>query len=494
MRIDYIHLKNYRCFDSLYVELHPHMTVLVAPNGQGKTSILDAIKVALWPYVAGFDLGSTTNDVTSIQIDDVRREQVQSHQIEWRIPAEIEATGQLRVRQLLQDGAIKKSRTPLPHLATFDVRGEAQEEILWQGKRYRDSIKKNSKTKNQPTTALDLGYVAQALQQRIFSGGQAMPDDLPMLGYYGTGRLWAQKKLTAAYEHVNGEASSRTFAYRDCLDPASSYKHFAQWYTDIFKSFRNAQIRNIEKLLPLDAEIPDGLTSPIRAVQLTIDEMLSNHTGWQRLEYSEEHKELVLYHELHGTLKISQLSDGIRNILALVGDIAYRCYKLNSHMGADAPQRTHGIVMIDEVDMHLHPSWQQTVLPDLKTAFPNLQFIVTTHSPQVTSSISSKSIRVLDQGRIFAATPGTEGAESSRLLKRLFGVELRPPLNQATKRLNEYLALVYADQWDTPRASRLRNLLNARYRGEEPALTAADLYIENWKWEQSAEGNWEEVR
>ncbi len=85
-------------------------------------------------------------------------------------------------------------------------------------------------------------------------------------------------------------------------------------------------------------------------------------------------------------------------MLALVGDIAYRCYKLNAHLGEEAPQRTHGIVMIDEVDMHLHPSWQQTVLTDLCSAFPKLQFIVTTHSPQVLSTVRRKTmLRALAQ-------------------------------------------------------------------------------------------------
>jgi len=107
MRIDSIDLKNYRCFDDLHVEFDPQMTVLVAPNGSGKTAILDAVKVALWPYVAGFALGSTTNDVTSIQIDDVRQARVRAHEMDWRLPAEIHASGALHVRALMEDGALK---------------------------------------------------------------------------------------------------------------------------------------------------------------------------------------------------------------------------------------------------------------------------------------------------------------------------------------------------------------------------------------------------
>lgn len=474
MRIDHIHLKNYRCFSSLPIELHPQMTVLVAPNGQGKTSILDAIKVALWPYVAGFDLGSTTNDVTSIQIDDVRREQVQPHEMDWRLPAKIKAAGQLQVRQPVLDETLMNP-VPQPEDAALDIAVVFHEDVLWQCVRYRESIKKGTKTKNQvPVKALNLSETAQTLEQRIFSGNQTTPDDLPMLGYYGTGRLWAQKKLTAAQDNAESEMSSRTFAYRDCLDPASSYKHFAQWYTRIFKSFRAAQIRNIEKRLPLDADVPYGLIAPIRAVQLATNEILRHHTGWQALEYSEEHEELVLNHEQHGQLKVSQLSDGIRNMLALVGDIAYRCYKLNAHMGEAAPRRTHGIVMIDEVDMHLHPSWQQTVLTDLTAAFPKLQFIVTTHSPQVLSTVKRENIRVIGpdaSGKIIAAPPlaMTYGEPSGDVLHSVMMVDPQPPVSEKAdlQRLTEW---VDQGAYNGDQAQQLMQTLIAALGAQHPQL------------------------
>jgi predicted ATP-binding protein involved in virulence len=133
--------------------------------------------------------------------------------------------------------------------------------------------------------------------------------------------------------------------------------------------------------------------------------------------------------------------------------------------------------------MHLHPRWQQLVLGQLGQAFPLLQFIVTTHSPQVLSTVPSESIRILANNSVYSAPPGTEGAEASRLLKRVLGVDVRPPDNKATRELKEYLSLVDADQWNSTRAIALRNILDARYQGEEPALLEADLQIENRKWE-----------
>jgi len=143
--------------------------------------------------------------------------------------------------------------------------------------------------------------------------------------------------------------------------------------------------------------------------------------------------------------------------------------------------------MIDEVDLHLHPRWQQSILIDLQKAFPKAQFIVTTHSPQVLTTVENNSIQIISDSKLYSAPLGTEGAEASRVLKRVFGVELRPKDNSITIKLNRYLDLVYDDKWDDKDALKLREALDSLFNGEEPALTEADLYIENRKWEMEIE-------
>ena len=495
MRIDHITLKNYRCFGDLRMDFHPQITVLVAPNGQGKTTVLDAVKVALWPFVAGFDMGSTTNDITGIHIDDVRREQVRSLEMDWRLPASISADGFIRVEQLIQEGKL----LPGP-------RNWPEPDIVrpWEVKRSRDKIKKGTKTKDSfvmgeydpretehgltivSTYETALKGFAERLQQRIFLGPQSQPDDLPMLGFYGTGRLWAQKKLTTAHEESNPETQSRTFAYRDCLDPASSYKHFAIWFTRAFRSLRDAQIQRIEKGQSLTTNIAPGLSASIRTIQQAIDTLLHPHTGWHTLEYSAEYDELVLNHDVQGKLKVSQLSDGISNMRAMVGDIAYRCYKLNAHHGAEAAKQTHGIVMIDEVDMHLHPSWQQTVLNDLSVAFPKLQFIVTTHSPQVLTSVDASCIRKLvlatdtesGQGlvKVEPVTTQTCGVASADVLASIMGVNPIPDVPEARK-LSDYHALIQQNQHPSEDGRRLRAELDNHFSPSHPVMLECDRMI-----------------
>lgn len=461
MKIERISIQNFRCFENVQLVFDRQLTVIVAHNGQGKSSLLDAIKIALWPYIAGFDLGSMTLDTTGIHIDDVLREKLAAHQMEWRLPCVIESHGMVE---------------PFENM-----------DVTWHEERFRDSIKKSSKTKNTTfSNAISLYAFAQVLEKRIFTNGQVNAGNLPMLGYYGTGRLWSQKKLAGKSEKMDQASLSRTWAYRDCLAPSSSYTDFAQWYTRVFKSLRDAQIRNLERNLQLDTAIADDLIAPIRAVQQAIDTILESHTGWHTLEYSAEHDDLVLEHAQQGKLKVNQLSDGIRNMLALVGDIAYRCYKLNAHHGDQAALLTHGIVMIDEIDMHLHPEWQQTVLPDLQIAFPNIQFIVTTHSPQVLSSITAHCIRRLDwetdedSGRkrmvVNTVSQQTMGVASSDVLANVMGIDPVPDVEPA-RQLSRYLALIQQNLHEEPEGKELRKELDAHFGSDHPKMLDCDRLI-----------------
>lgn len=146
-------------------------------------------------------------------------------------------------------------------------------------------------------------------------------------------------------------------------------------------------------------------------------------------------QQLVMEHPEQGYIPLSLLSDGLRNMVAMISDIAFRCIKLNPHLGEKAAIETSGIVLIDEVDMFLHPTWQQTVLSSLMDAFPKLQFIVTTHSPQVISTVHSYSIRVIGEnyeGKLIASKPlaHTYGNPSNQVLESVMLVDPQPPIKE----------------------------------------------------------------
>ena len=266
------------------------------------------------------------------------------------------------------------------------------------------------------------------------------------------------------------------------MDPGSSYKSFVAWFR--YWS-ANAFKGQLEASKAGHAYQSTEFDHYLESVGGAVNACLSL-SGWKDINYSYSREELVAHHEQYGELPVALLSDGIRNMIGMVADIAFRATKLNPQLGARAATETPGVVLIDEVDMHLHPEWQQVVLQSLITAFPKLQFIVTTHSPQVLTTVPSECIRILRENKVYAAPPGTEGAEPGRLLKQVLGLQdIRPPDIQATKELKEYLALVDNDQWNSPRAQELRKILDTRYQGNEPELLEADLRIENRKWELS---------
>lgn len=172
-------------------------------------------------------------------------------------------------------------------------------------------------------------------------------------------------------------------------------------------------------------------------------------------------------------LTIQQLSDGERTTLLMVMDIARRLAIANPK---DDPLQGTGIVLIDEVELHLHPAWQRAVLPALFATFPNIQFIATTHSPQVLASVPSECVRILEN---FQAYPvgHTEGRDSNALLREIFDVPERP--QPALDKLERVAALIDAEDFAAARAAlaELRDALSAQ-DGEVVRLQSLLAFLE----------------
>ncbi len=114
--------------------------------------------------------------------------------------------------------------------------------------------------------------------------------------------------------------------------------------------------------------------------------ILSCVPGASRLEFDLLRDDLMLRFA-ERSLPFSYLSDGYRNMLAMAADIAVRCVTLNPHLKGKSSAKTPGVVLIDEIDLHLHPRWQRRVVDDLLRTFPKIQFFGTTHSPFVIQSL-----------------------------------------------------------------------------------------------------------
>ena len=457
IQLNKISLIHYRGFRQVEFAIEPDITILVANNGQGKTSVLDACRLALWPYLSGFDLAHTDSDEQfTIKPDDANFQQIAASDWAHQFPVSISIDGNYG-----------------PYADTS-----------WG--QYLDNAKPDSQIRDDDGAASLKAY-ARLLQWQV-RNPQLPPLDLPVFAYYDTDRSWSRQRPRigpeqAKWADAGNEFNTRTFAYRDCLKSAASYDTFEQWFAWIFTSYREAQIKNREAGLPDDA--PSDWQDAIYVVRQAVNSLLKKHTGWHSLEFSLTQNALILSNDQHLTLKVTQLSDGIRNILGMVGDLAFRCIKINPHLGKQAALAARGVVLIDEIDMHLHPGWQQHVVEQLREAFPLLQFIITTHSHQVLSSVFARSIRRLHQSADggagdFSVEPvqyETRGVASSDVLARIMKVDEVPDVPEAEK-LSQYRAMIQSGLHETEAGTELAAQLVQHFGGNHPEMLECTRLIQ----------------
>jgi len=175
------------------------------------------------------------------------------------------------------------------------------------------------------------------------------------------------------------------------------------------------------------------------------------------------------------TLNLSQLSDGEKNMIAMIGDIARRLSMANPKM--ENPLKGEGIILIDEVDLHLHPKWQRVIVSKLVEIFPNCQFMLTTHSPQVLSHVKAEHIFLLNENNEegMAVTKPTEsyGKSSNRLLEDILGVDARP--KEIKDELHKLFELI--QKLDLREAKDLIDELGEKIEGSDPELVKASVLI-----------------
>ncbi len=165
---------------------------------------------------------------------------------------------------------------------------------------------------------------------------------------------------------------------------------------------------------------------------------------------------------------MSNLSDGQLILLTLVGDLAKRVAILNPHLGHEGLRKTPGVVTIDELDLHLHPKWQRRIIHDLKNTFPSLQFIATTHSPQLIGEAHPDEIRLLDDGQ--TTTPARSfGIDSSRVLEEVMGTASRN--DSVEKLLTRLFQSIDDEKFDSARE--LLSEVEAQLGPDDPEVTRA---------------------
>lgn len=195
--------------------------------------------------------------------------------------------------------------------------------------------------------------------------------DLPLIAYYGTDRVNDRPDYSDKME------GSRFDGYYAALDPEVLRKQFLNW----FKKYEDSVLK-FNKDKSLYKAFTNAITSMVK--------------DWNKIHYSWHAEDLLGQLDDGSWSSFSMLSAGYKNIVRLAADIAYRAIVLNPHLGENAVTKAKGIVLIDELDMHLHPKWQKNIIDDLKSTFPNIQFIITTHSPFIIQSLRVDEVISLD--------------------------------------------------------------------------------------------------
>lgn len=248
-----------------------------------------------------------------------------------------------------------------------------------------------------------------------------LPNHLPILIYYGTGRRTVSRNSDPHLFKTN-QKFARTKAYKDSLNSSIDFDQITSWYV------QQVNIENSEKVARSDLNYEiKSISTATRAFNCFLRNLLDSQLSTARIEVSQFHKNQVLkFIKPTGDLEFEQLSAGEKIVVGMVLDIIYRMILANPDI--EDTLQTPGIVLIDEVELHLHPKWQSSILQALSATFPNVQFIVTTHSPTVLNHLNSEQLLVLNDFTISAGKylPNTYGMDTNTVIETVLGASSRP--------------------------------------------------------------------
>lgn len=453
MKLTKINITHFRCFESLSVTFQPDINVIVGANGAGKSSILDALAIALYEVVAANGAGSQRQRKAQgavLLASDIHRASMAKESTKSFVQVMASASDFYPVERFT-------GKTPGGDPAAL----EWSQHITYQPPARFGYSNANTERLS------ELHQYIQALWREIGKAPLALIP-LPVISYYrATRRVGGTLKLGDIFNRD----LSRDKAFVDALDAASNFTAMCQW----FYLRENAELRS------KPPGNPDGNPefADIRAVRRALSILIE---GLDRVYFDGTPPRLMVDLRLADnelqTLEMAQLSDGYRNLLAIALDFARRLAQANPNWSN--PLEAPGILLIDEVELHLHPRWQQMIIPALRRAFPNTQLIVATHSPAVLSTVRREHLHLLGADHKFESLSedvGTFGADTSRVLAEVFGTHARPPQIETVTKLSTYLVLVESRQHASAEARDLRSELESALGRSDPDLLRADLRI-----------------
>ena len=353
MKINNLTLINYRRFKHQSFVFNDHFTVLIGDNATGKTQVLQAIVTLLSQY----------------QSKMLRRSKIEFEIMDYDVHHEDHTFDNKNGRHQLR-------MEPLyPVLISADFNGGEYEFCRRDGDdaiTVRSTYLRREAEKHLAKVAFRIHEASEKLKDHTDDVEEDVT--LPVLAYYGTSRLWNKNNKT------KDGIPSRTDGYCWSLDGYVDFDELVSWFRD-------------QELIHLQKGTNDV---PLTVMRKALSMMIPSCVN---VFYDFEYKTLVLEFEdtpetsmLDHNIPFEELSDGYKMVLTMVFDIARQMVILNPHLGDEILEKTDGIILIDELDLSLHPHWQRIVVDSLKKTFPLVQFIVTTHSPFIIQSLNSGEV------------------------------------------------------------------------------------------------------
>lgn len=415
MRLKSIQLENFRCYENLNIDFHNKFNIMVGVNGTGKTAILEATRIAIGSLYTEFDKIANKISCPGIGVDDVR----------------------LHNSELQYEVHIKTSADVSEELASTTM----EQSITWE----RTLEKHGGNTKF--VNADKMKSLSKKIQQIVRKGNE---QKIPLIAYYSTDRYKKEKKNTGL--EADG---SRLRGYYNSLDAMTN----VWFFLNIYKTETLWELQHGEKSVLLSVVN--------EAVMACIEDC-------SKLYHDVKKNELIIVLKSNGeSIPFHMLSDGVRSMLAMIMEIAFRCYLLNPHLGEQAAKQTTGVVLIDEIDLHLHPAWQKKVIRDLRTAFPELQFIVTTHAPLVIGSLKDGKIFNIADRQIYDF-PIQYGKDANSILIEMNTSEMDDDVKQ---KIEAYFILIEKGTGKTEPALQLRAELESLLGNNHSELQRADMML-----------------
>jgi predicted ATP-binding protein involved in virulence len=411
VKIKNLTLGRYRAFDFLELDFHPQINVIAGINGIGKSSILNALSILIYKALPQFtrarfqeDISFVTEDV-SVNKSEMVAQVYFSEKEEVYFLSIIALFDEMKIFEQVQ-----KEYKQLRFSSSISERGTTDRD---------EEREKRFKLQNtiEEYKSLLTGELEVRTRNRLESSELRLQlrnrTDHPVYIYFGSARqippklMRPKSRLSRNATYVNSINS----AYQEALvERAADFSEFMVWY---------------EAKLELANQYGENHLKTVQALEQAIRDFMPD---FENLRIEKEPKPHLAIYKNSIPLNLNQLSDGEKGLLTILFDITRRLSVANPTL-ENPVKDGEGVILIDELELHLHPSWQRHALRRLQKTFQNCQFIVTTHSPQIIGQVKPESLHLLyrkSDGKIEKITPSQSfGMDSNWILQEIMGSSSR---------------------------------------------------------------------